>query len=145
MKTICGANCAKCSFKANCPGCEATCGKPFGGSCVAAEYIKLGGREKYAEFKQSLLEEINTLLETNGLPRAEALYEMPGSYVNLAYPLPGGETVKFLDDTKVYLGSQIEMPGSDVCCGIVADTGFILISSYEENGQNPELMLFRKR
>ena len=41
--SICGANCEKCSFQDSCRGCAATCGRPFGGTCVAAEYtIEVG-------------------------------------------------------------------------------------------------------
>ena len=54
MKTICGADCGKCPFREECRGCAATCGRPFGGTCVTAEYIKAGGVEKYREFKQVL-------------------------------------------------------------------------------------------
>ena len=81
MDTICGANCDKCSYHDNCRGCGATCGKPFGGTCIAAEYIKVGGKEKYAEFKEILLKEINTLLRANGIPVAEGLCELPGAYI----------------------------------------------------------------
>ncbi len=145
MNTICGANCDQCSYKDTCKGCAATCGKPFGGTCVAAEYIKIGGREKYAEFKQSLLEEINTLLKACDIPAASALYELPGFYVNLPYVIPSGETVKFLEDKNIYLGAQIEIPVVERCCGVVADTTFILICSYGENGSDPELILYKRR
>ena len=145
MSTICGANCDQCSFKNTCKGCAATCGSPFGGTCVAAEYIKIGGREKYAEFKQGLLQEINALLKDNDIPPAGALYELHGFYVNLPYAFPNGETVKFLKDKNIYLGSQIEVPGMERCCGVVADTTFILICSYGENGADPELILYKKR
>ena len=145
MSTICGANCDQCSFKNTCKGCAATCGSPFGGSCVAAEYIKIGGREKYAEFKQGLLQEINALLKDNDIPPAGALYELPGFYVNLPYAFPNGETVKFLKDQNIYLGAQIEIPDVERCCGVVADTTFILICSYGENGADPELILYKKR
>ena len=145
MDTICGANCEKCHFAEHCHGCAATGGRPFGGTCVAAEYIKLGGREKYAAFKQGLLDEINALLRENGIPEAEALYELAGSFVNLAYPMPSGESVKLLDDKKVYLGTQIELADLDECCGVVADMGFILVCRYGENGANPELIAYKKR
>ena len=145
MDTICGANCDACSFKSGCAGCEATCGHPFGGPCVAAEYIKLGGKEAYAAFKRKLLEEINTLLQANGIPQAAALYELPGAFVNLPYPLPSGESVKLLNDTAVYLGAQIEAPDADICFGVVADTTFILLCSYGESGTNPELLVYKKR
>ena len=147
MNTICGADCDKCSFnfKDSCRGCAATCGRPFGGSCIAAEYIKAGGKEKYSEFKQMLLREVNSLLEANGIPKAENLNELPGAFVNLAYPIPSGKAVKFLDDTKIYLGTQIEFGDMGVCFGVVADTGFILICSYSVNGSEPELIAYKKR
>lgn len=145
MDTICGANCDKCSYHDSCRGCVATCGKPFGGTCIAAEYIKVGGKEKYAEFKEILLKEINTLLRANGIPVAEALYELPGSFVNLPYPVPSGRTVKLLDDTKVYLGTQIEFADMGVCYGVVADTSFILVCSYSVNGSEPELIAYQRR
>ena len=94
MKTICGADCRKCPFREECRGCAETCGRPFGGTCVAAEYIKAGGLEKYREFKQVLLGEVNTLLEANGIPPADGLQELAGFYVNLPYPLPSGRAVK---------------------------------------------------
>ena len=145
MSTICGADCGKCAFKDNCRGCAETCGKPFGGACVAAEYIKVGGREKYAEFKRLLLDEINALLVANGIPRADKLCELSGAFVNLAYPVPSGYAVKFLDDTKVYLGTQIEFADMGICYGVVADTSFILVCSYSVNGSEPELIAYKKR
>lgn len=145
MASLCGANCEECAFKAQCRGCVETCGSPFGGKCVAAEYIKKEGREKYAEFKKELLSEINALLTANGIPQAGALYELTGSYVDLAYPLPSGETVRFLDEKNIYLGAQIEAPGSEACYGVVADGSFILICSYHDNGADPTLLLFKKR
>lgn len=41
MHTYCGVNCESCPSKENCEGCRETCGSPFGGRCVAAEYISL--------------------------------------------------------------------------------------------------------
>ena len=144
-ETICGADCEGCISQATCPGCAATCGRPFGGDCIAAQYIKVGGREKYAEFKKDLLSELNALLSANGLPEAAALYELAGSFVNLAYPLPSGESVKLLDDKKIYLVTQIEIPGEPFCFGAVASMDFILVSRYGENGADPELLLYKKR
>ncbi len=143
--SICSAKCNECYFKENCKGCESTCGKPFGGSCIAAEYIKLGGKEAYDKFKNSLLDEINGLLKSNGLPEADGLNELPGNFVNLSYPIPSGEEIKMLDDTKVYLGTQIEFGNMGVCYGVVADTSFILVCSYGINGSDPELLIYKKR
>ena len=66
----------------------------FGGRCVAAEYIKVGGTDAYKTFKAQLLFEINALLSAEGLTEADALYELAGSFVNLEYTLPSGEKVK---------------------------------------------------
>ena len=145
MCTICGIHCENCLFNGKCMGCAATCGKPFGGSCIAAEYIKTGGKENYLLFKQHLLEEVNSLLISLNLPISAALYELAGSYVNLAYPLPNGGTVQFLNEKNIYLGCQIELPDSDRCIGVIADTTCIIICTYGCGGTDPELVLFKKR
>lgn len=144
-KTICGADCSQCPGKDSCRGCANTNGSPFGGRCVAAEYIKLGGKEHYAEFKNILLNEINSLLKTNDIPEAKDLYELRGEYVNLEYILPSGEKVRFLKDNNIYLGSQIEFADMGICYGVVADTGFMLICSYSLDGSEPELIAYKKR
>ena len=143
--SICGAKCENCNFKDECRGCEATGGKPFGGPCVAAEYIKLGGAAAYADFKRQLLAEVNALLKANDIPETDALYELPGRSINIAYPLPSGRAVKFLDESKVYLGCQIAFADMGVCYGVVADTTFILICGYSVNGSEPELIAYQKR
>ena len=143
--SICGAKCGDCASKDTCRGCEATGGKPFGGACVAAEYVKAGGKQAYADFKKLLLAEVNSLLRANGIPEADALYELPGRFVNLPYTIPSGKAVKFLDDSKVYLGCQIEFADVGICYGVAADTTFILICSYSVNGSEPELIAYRKR
>ncbi len=145
MGTICGADCTNCGMKAACKGCIKTCGKPFGGTCVAAEYIKAGGKKAYEEFKEMLRQEINELLKSMDIPEALALYELAGSYVNLGYELPSGETVKFLNDKNIYLGCQIEVPDWELCCGVVADASFILVVRYGINGSDPELICYKKR
>ena len=144
-KTYCGANCEECSFRSGCRGCVATCGKPFGGTCIAAEYIKVGGLEAYLQFKQKLTEEVNALLAVEGFGAVDDLVELVGAYVNLAYTMPSGETVKLLNDKNIYLGAQIEFADLGVCYGVVADTGFILLCSYSKDGAEPELMVYRKR
>ena len=145
LKPYCGADCETCMFRQNCKGCRETCGSPFGGRCVAAEYIKLGGADAYREFKDKLTAEINAMLKSEGIPEAGGLYELLGEYVNLGYPLPDGKTVKFLDDKNVYLGAQIESVVPGVCFGVIADTSFILICKYGEGGSDPELILYKRR
>lgn len=68
--SICGIDCSKCSFHTDCQGCDASCGRPFGGACIAAEYIGFGGKEAYAAYKSQLLIEINSLLKELGVPLA---------------------------------------------------------------------------
>lgn len=145
MNTYCGANCECCQSKAVCKGCTATCGSPFGGSCVAAEYIKSYGLEAYKSFKNRLTEEINTLLSAEGIPAAENLFELAGRYVNPEYPLPNGCKVKFLNDNNIYLGTQIESGASGIYYGVITDATFILICRYGGNGSDPDILLYRKR
>ena len=101
--------------------------------------------EKFEEFKKQLINEINDL-HIEGMPKLEKLNALVGSYVNLAYRLPNGNTVKFLDDNATYLGNQLECEfGGNRCFGILANMDFILICTYEENGDNPELLIYKKR
>ena len=110
------------------------------------QYIRIGGKEMFEEFKKKLVDEINTLINVEGLPKVENLNVLPGSFVNLEYRLPNGKLVKFLDDKATYLGSQLECEfGGDRCFGIVANMDFILVCTYEENGENPELVVYKKR
>lgn len=54
--------------------------------------------------------------------------------------------VRFLDDEKTYLGNQLECEfGGDRYFGVLADMDFILISTYEAEGTNPELVMYKKR
>lgn len=145
MSSICGADCSECNLKSDCAGCEKTCGRPFGGRCVAAEYIRVGGADNYIAFKEKLLSEINELLKVMELPLAEKLYELAGRFVNLEYRLPNGKSVQLLDDKNIYLGCQIEFADLGVCCGVVADADFILISSYSVDGSDPEILIYKKR
>ena len=141
----CGADCGRCPSKDSCQGCTATGGSPFGGRCVAAEYIKLGGMDAYRQCKQTLLGEINALLAQEGIDAVDGLFELVGEYVNLAYMMPSGETVKLLNDRNIYLGAQVEFADRGVCYGVVADTGFILICRYSVDGSEPELIVYKKR
>ena len=108
-------------------------------------YAQLGGKEMLEEFKNQLINEINALLHVEGLPRVESLNVLSGEFVNLEYTLPNGQKVKFLDDKASYLGSQLESEFGGRCFGIVANMDFILVCTYEENGENPELVVYKKR
>ena len=107
------------------------------------QYAEIGGKEKLEEFKAKLIDEFNTLLQLEGFPKVENLNVLSGEFVNMEYTLPNGEKVKFLDDNQTYLGSQLE--GETKCYGIVANMDFLLVCAYEENGENPELVIYKKR
>jgi len=109
------------------------------------KHKNLDGAEKFEEFKSKLIEEINSI-GVEGMPKLEKLNALVGGYVNLEYRLPNGKVVKFLDDNATYLGNQVECGiGSGRCFGIVANMDFILICTYETNGENPELVIYKKR
>ena len=109
------------------------------------QHTNLAGAEKFAEFKQQLMDEIN-VLHIEGMPKVEKLNALVGGYVNLEYRLPNGKLVKFLDDGATYLGNQLECElGGNRCFGIAANRDFILVCTYEENGENPELVIYKKR
>ena len=109
------------------------------------KYKELGGDEAFDAFKETLIEEINAL-NIEGMPKLTELNALIGSYVNLEYRLPNGRMVKYLDDNTTYLGNQLECEfDTGVCFGIVANMDFILVCTYEENGENPELVIYKKR
>ncbi len=108
-------------------------------------YKELSDGGQFEEFKQKLIDEINDL-HIEGMPKVEKLNALVGKYVNLEYRLPNGLKVKFLDDETTYLGNQLESEIVEgLCFGILANMEFIMISTYEAGGANPELILFRKR
>lgn len=105
----------------------------------------LDGAEKFEDFKHKLMEEINAL-NIDGMPKVEKLNALVGGYINLDYRLPNGKIVKFLDDNATYLGNQLDCElGGNRCFGIAANMDFILICTYEANGENPELVTYKKR
>ena len=108
-------------------------------------YEELSDNGQFDKFKNQLIDEINAL-GIEGMPKIEKLNALVGSYVNLAYPLPSGLSVKFLDNGTTYLGNQLESEfGGDRCFGVLANMDFILICTYEAEGKNPELVLYKKR
>ena len=108
-------------------------------------YEELGGNGAFEEFKKLLIEEINSL-NIEGMPKLTKLNVLVGSYINIEYRLPNGKTIKYLDDNTTYLGNQLECEfGGGKCFGIVANMDFILVCTYEKNGDNPELVMYKKR
>lgn len=108
-------------------------------------YDELSDNGQFEKMKQQLISEINDL-HIEGMPQVEKLNALVGSYVNLEYKLPNGKSVKFLNDSKTYLGNQLECElGGDRCFGVIADMEFLLVCTYEKDGLNPELVLYKKR
>lgn len=150
MESICGADCNNCGYgkKQNCKGCKKTNGCPFGKQCFIAKYILTGGKESFEELKTQLINEINDL-KIPGMPKINKLNALNGSFVNLNYPLPNGENARLLDDNDIYLGNQVECEFNDGelirCFGVIANMSFILVSEYGPNGDNPEIVIYKKR
>ena len=150
MESLCGADCSNCGYgkNKNCKGCKATGGCPFVKQCFIAKYILTGGKENYEAFKSQLIYEINSL-DIPGMPQIDNLNPLNGSFVNLSYPMSNGKTAQLLDDNDIYLGNQVESEfnGGEIirCFGILANMNFILISEYGANGDNPEIVLYKKR
>ncbi|MBQ8129829.1 MAG: helix-turn-helix domain-containing protein [Clostridia bacterium] len=108
-------------------------------------YAELSDGGQFEAFKEQLIAEINAL-RPEGMPEVGKLNALVGRYVNLEYRLPNGTAAKFLDDGTTYLGTQLETGmGGDRCFGVVANMEFILICTYEKDGVNPELVLYKKR
>ncbi len=150
MESICGANCNDCDYYKNnkCKGCKETKGCPFGKKCWIAKYIEVGGKDNFEQLKKELINEFNSL-NIDGMPKINDLYPLHGEYINLKYPLPNGEYVKFLNDNESYLGNQVECLFNDKeinkCFGIVANMRFLLVCEYEENGTNPKIVIYKER
>lgn len=151
MKTICGADCNKCGFKEKCAGCQETNGHPFGDSCMLAQCSNSNSCDEgckscsaACKLKAKLIEEFNTL-GIEDMEEVTNLNALKGSFVNLEYTLPSGQTIKFWNDNRIYLGNQICKKNSDRCYGLTADENYLLVCEYGENGANPELVIFRKR
>ncbi len=108
-------------------------------------YRELSDNGEFEKFKEQLICEINTL-HIDGMPKVEKLNALVGQYVNLEYRLPSGDYVKFLNNQTTYLGTQLEcIFDGDRCFGVLANMDFIMVCTYECEGKNPELILYKKR
>ena len=147
MYGLCGAMCTGCENleSKKCKGCIASNGCPNGKKCWIYKYIEVGGLDNFNKFKKELIKEINSL-NIEGMPKIDELYCLNGSYVNLEYTLPSNKKVKYLADDEMYLGTQVEsLFDNKTCFGVVANTNFILVCTYLEEGNNPELIIYKKR
>ena len=109
------------------------------------QYDELSDNGEFEAFKKQLIQEMNDL-HIEGMPEVEKLNALVGKDVNLEYSLPNGKCVKFLDDGTTYLGNQLECEfGGDRYFGVLAGMDFIMVCTYDEGGENPELVLYKKR
>ena len=152
MKNYCGLDCGQCPAVDNCPGCAATGGKPYGGTCVLGECCKAGGCKapggcfsRSCSLKEELIQEFNAL-QIPGMEIVTDLNALPGSYINLEYTLPSGQKVKFWEDNRVYLVNQLcKHDGSGRCFGLTADENWLLVCEYGDNGSDPEIVAYQRR
>lgn len=147
--TICGADCTQCALHQTCRGCEATGGRPFGGRCVVAECCRGRGQKTCADCarctcRQKLMAECNAL-QLQDAPPVTELFALNGALVNLEYPLPGGQRVKFWKDQNIYLGTQVPKAGSDRCYGFTADEEYLLVCEYGPGGAQPQIVALQRR
>lgn len=83
------------------------------------------------------------------MPKINDLYSLNGEFVNLEYTLPNNKKAKLLNDSEIYLGNQVESIFNDEdvkkCYGLVANMNFLLVCEYEENGENLEIIIYKRR
>lgn len=147
MSSICGVNCDECGIKDKCKGCVETNGHPWGGDCVLAEFCYDSNshtKEKIIAYKKDLIKEINDL-RLNFIGEVKELYPLNGMFVNLEYKLPNNEKIKLLKDNNIYLGTQLSKNDNSGYYGIVADNNYILISEYDKDYQNAEIIIYKQR
>ena len=123
MKSICGIDCTKCELSNTCNGCAETNGHPFGGECIVALCCQRG-EKALCEFKAKLISAFNSL-NIEDMDQVTELNALKGSFINIEYTLPGGQTVKLWDDNKIYLGNQLCKQNSDRCYGLAADEKYM--------------------
>ena len=92
--------------------------------------------------KKQLIEEINAL-GIKDMPIITNLFVLQGSFVNMSYTV-NGNTVKFLDDSASYWGTQVEK-GDGRCFGIACDEHYILVSEYGKDGADAKLVVLKNR
>lgn len=93
--------------------------------------------------KERLIKEFNTLNITD-MDEVKELYEGKGSFVNLNFTMPSGQTIKVWDDNKTYYINQVEKRGSTKCYGLTADEHYILVCEYGEYGSDAEIIIFKR-
>ena len=94
------------------------------------------------DMKEQLIKEFNKL-GIDDMGKVKELHEGKGSFVNLEFPLPSGQSVKLWDDDKTYYINQIEKAGGARCYGLVADEKYLLVCEYGVDGTDAEIIVFK--
>ena len=150
-RSICGVDCSSCSLQETCGGCVSTNGRPFQGGCVVAQCCQQQGQSYCSGCPYpscQLKEELLAAFRGSGIPELTGLADLnavKGSFINLAYTLPNGETVKLLDDEKIYLGNQVPQKVPGRYYGLAADERGLLICEYGEHGDDAAVVFYKKR
>ena len=151
IDSICGLDCAGCSLKSTCGGCAKTNGQPFGGECVVAVCCQSKEHGCCADcsdtpcgLKEQLIAEFNAL-GIKDMAEVTDLNQLKGSFINLTFALPNGQTVKLLNEEKIYLGNQICKKDSGRCYGLAADADCLLVCEYGDGGSDAEIIVYKKR
>lgn len=93
--------------------------------------------------KKYFIDQFNRL----GIPcmdKVQDLHELKGDYINLEYTAPGGQKIKFLDDSAIYYGAELCKKGTHRCYGLSAGDDFLLVCEYGDGGSDPEIILYKK-
>lgn len=109
-------------------GCE-NCGRFFEAPC---------------ELKERLISEFNAL-DIKDMEKVTSLNALRGSFVNLEYILPSGDTIKFWDDNRIYFGNLICKKDSDRCYGLTADENYLLLCECDDDGAFAQIIAYKKR
>lgn len=146
--TYCGTDCKECFMRDNCKGCCRSGGHPMGGDCPLAngctncktlaecyQSCRIQKSKLIMEFSQLKIKDIGKIPE---------LYALPGSFVNMEYPMPSGQSVRILKDENIYLGTQIEKEDGK-CYGLAADDSYLIVSEYGKDGSDPRIVDMRRR
>lgn len=140
--SICGVDCASCPLRDTCKGCVATGGRPFGKDCVVAKCYQ-NGETAFKKFEKKLIAAFNAL-GLEDMDEVTSLNALKGSFINIEYPLPSGQMVRFWDDDQIYLGTQLCKKNSDRCYGLAADETYLMVCESEADGTEAEVILFKR-
>ena len=109
-------------------------------------YDELSDNGQFEEFKKQLMNEINDL-HIDGLPRVDKLNALVGKYVNLEYQSAKWTKSKVLWMIRKLIWEIKWSLNSEETGVLVFWQIWILfiICTYEKDGENPELLIYKKR